>query len=358
MRSALVMVVLMVGVAGCGSSDDKGEKTAAKGPSADLGAIGDYLLDHTSRLEREVASLRDGAERYHAMAEEVDFDYARLLETRRAEVAGFVRDAQSDYRRANPAYEEMEGVVAGVPELADFDVIIDAGADASDPENAVPFSIKTDGGRTFKQPGNFMFLAETTVFGTEPKFAATGVEPDLDDDGKVEFGEAVPDADFYLAAMRDFETNVQELDAAARAYKPNTADALTALVVMTPTMSEYFGAWKNSRFVSGDRATEKAFVGASRLQDITDILSGLELIYANVDKTIADADPEQSRQTGQSLRALREFSERLEKRERAGTKFTPEQADTLGGEAQGRAEDIAGQVSQAAAELDIKIEDG
>ena len=34
----------------------------------------------------------------------------------------------------------MEGVVAGVPSLADYDVIIDAGSDASDPESAVPFS--------------------------------------------------------------------------------------------------------------------------------------------------------------------------------------------------------------------------
>lgn len=348
----------MLTAAGCGSDDDRSENAGAKGLPADLGAIKNYLLDHTSRLEREVAALREGAERYHALAAGVDFDYGRLLETRRDEVAAFVAGAQEDYRRANPAYEEMEGVVAGVPELADFDVIIDAGSDASDPENAVPFSIKTGEGRTFKQPGNFMFLAETTVFGTEPDFAAQGVEPDLDGDGKVEFGEAVPDADFYLASMRDFEKNVSELDDAARAYEPNTADALTALVVMTPTMSEYFGAWKNSRFVSGGKATETAFVGASRLQDITDILSGLELIYANVDQTIAKADPEQSRQTGQSLRKLREFSERLERREQAGKQFTPEQADTLGGEAQGRAEDIAGQVSQAAAELDIEIEDG
>ena len=53
-------------------------------------------------------------------------------------------------------------------------------------------------------------------------------------------------------------------------------DAFTALVVMTPTMSEYFEAWKNSRFVAGDKANEKAFVAASRLQDIADILGGLE----------------------------------------------------------------------------------
>ena len=79
----------------------------------------------------------------------------------------------------------MEGVVAGVPSLADYDVIIDAGSDGSDPESAVPFSFTTKAGKEFKQPGNFFALVETSVFGTEPKFVAKGVEADLDGDGKV-----------------------------------------------------------------------------------------------------------------------------------------------------------------------------
>src|SRR4029450_3480572 len=198
---------------------------------------------------------------------------------KREETAATVKKLQTDFAEANPAYEEMEGVVAGVPSLADFDVIIDAGGDASDPENAVPFSIKTPEGRTFKQPGNFNYLIETSAYGTEPRFAAKGVKPDLNGNGKVEFGEAMPDADFYVAAARDFEKNANELDGAARRWEPTPEDAFTALVVMTPTMSEYFEAWKNSRFVSGDKAKEKAFVAASRLQDIVDILSGLELVY-------------------------------------------------------------------------------
>ncbi len=85
----------------------------------------------------------------------------------------------------------------------------------------------------------------------------------------------MPDADFYVAAARDFEKTAKELDAAAREWQPTPQDAFTALVVMTPTMSEYFDAWKNSRFVAGDKAKEKAFVAASRLQDIADILGGL-----------------------------------------------------------------------------------
>jgi hypothetical protein len=246
--------------------------------------------------------------------------------------------------------------VAGVPSLADFDLLIDAGGDASDPENAVPFSITTPEGRTFKRPGNFNYLIETSLFGTEPRFAAKGVRPDLDGDGRVGFGEALPDAGFYVAAARDFERTARELDAAARKWQPTLQDALTALVVMTPTMSEYFEAWKNSRFVAGEEATEKAFVVASRLNDITDILGGLVLIYDNVQPQIARADPQQARQTAASLRRLRSFAAEVRDAERDGRRFTAQDADTLGSDAQDQAEAIAGQVSQAASRLNVKLE--
>ena len=290
------------------------------------------------------------------MAEAVDFDYAKLLQDKRSEVAALVKQAQDDFAAANPAYEQMEGVVAGVPSLADFDVIIDAGSDGSDPENAAPINLKTPAGKTYDQPGNFNYLIETSAFGTEPKFAAKGVEPDLDGDGKVAFGEAMPDADFYVTAAREFEKTAGELDTAAKAWTPTDQDAFTALVVMTPTMSEYFDAWKNSRFVAGAKADEKAFVAASRLQDIADILGGLQTVYTGVEPTIASVDDAQATQTQQDLEELTAFAERLRDEEAGGKKFTAEDAETLGGEAQTRAEAIAGQITQAAGQLDIQLE--
>jgi hypothetical protein len=362
LRSAglALAAVAALGVAGCGGSDDDKsdtQRSATTASAADLGAIKQYLLQHTELLVADVGALREDAKAYYALAKQVDFDYDKLLADHRAEVRTLVKDMQDGFAKANPAYEQMEGVVAGVPQLADFDVIIDAGGDASDPENAVPFSIKTPDGRTFKQPGNFNYLIETSIFGTEPKFAARGVKPDLDEDGRVKFGEALPDANFLVAAARDFEANTKELDAAARKWTPTQQDAFTALVVMTPTMSEYFEAWKNSRFIAGDKAKEKAFVVASRLQDIADILGGLNLVYANVKPSIARVDGSQASQTGSSLKELQSFAEDLRDEEAGGKRFTAQDADTLGSEAQDRAEAIAGQVSQAAGRLGIQLED-
>ena len=70
---------------------------------------------------------------------------------------------------------------------------------------------------------------------------------------------------------------------------------------MTPTMSEYFQAWRSSRFVAGEKSTEKAFVAASRLQDIADILDGLVLVYDNVDAVVASKDSAAAKQIGTDL---------------------------------------------------------
>ena len=80
------------------------------------------------------------------------------------------------------------------------------------------------------------------------------------------------------------------------------------------------------------------------------------LVYDNVEPSIAKVDDQQAAQTGASLQDLRDFAARLRKAEAGGKEFTASDADTLGSEAQGQAEAIAGQISQAAGRLNIKLE--
>jgi hypothetical protein len=199
---------LTLAAAGCGSDDsesDSAETTATSSSAADLGAIKRYLTEHTAALATETAKLKQQGEAYHRLAKAADFDYAQMLRENRAEVEEILAESKAGYRRANPAYEEMEGIVAGVSSLADYDVIIDAGSSGEDPENAVPFDLKLPNGRTMKQPGNFMFLTKTALYGTNDALLAKGVEADVDGSGKVDFGEALPDANIFLATTRDFD---------------------------------------------------------------------------------------------------------------------------------------------------------
>ena len=174
LAAALIAAALL---AGCGSSEPD-EPAAKQTPAAageDLGAIKAYLLDHTAALVDSTAAARRARAPPTASSPR-----ARASTTPRCSTSAAPRsappceDMQATWREANPRYEEMEGVVAGVPELSEFDVIIDAGADASDPENAVPFDVELPGGKVLEQPGNFFFLTETSLFGTNPDFQARG----------------------------------------------------------------------------------------------------------------------------------------------------------------------------------------
>ena len=349
------LVGAALSLAACG--DDEGGSTTQASGSAELSAIKQYLTEHTDNLAAEAATMRQLGEEYYAVAEQSGFDYEALLEQHRPEVERILDQSKAAYAKANPAYEEMEGIVAGVPRLSQYDVDIDAGSDASDPENAVSYSLELPSGEMLKQPGNLFFVTETALYGTNPDFLAKGVEGDVNGDGKVDFGEALPDANIYVSAVREFEEQAKSLDSDAAEFSATPSDAFTALTIMVPTMSEYFESWKNSRFVAGADFTEQAFVAASRLQDIADILGGLVVTYDQVRPMIAAESLQQAEQTGKALNDLVVYVEYLRDQEAEGKKFTAEQADTLGAEAQRQAEAIAGQVTQAAQRLGIELQE-
>jgi hypothetical protein len=351
-------------LAACGGDErSAGEGTtsaptmAERRPSADLSGVKGYVLEHSRLLTGFTADFKEDAQAYHDLAEAAGFDYAALWNESGDEVAILLERMKADWIAGNPYYERMEGPVAGTPSLAEYDVILDAGSSAAEnPESAVPFDLTLSDGRTLAQPGNLFNLTEGALWGTVPEGLPQSTPADLDGDGTEEFGEVLPDAPFLLAAAQAFDKYAAELAASAEAWKPSESDAFTALVVMVPTMSEYFGQWKESRFVRGDESQAESFNVVSRLSDINDILSGLEVIFAGVEERLAAVDPAQAEQTGRELADLRAFVEDLHAREESGERFEPEQAEVLGTEAQDRATAIAGQVSQAAAELGVTIE--
>ena len=367
---ALAAVAAIALLAACGGSDDEAAapaETPATAPAtppasgaseADLAGVKDYLLEHTAQLTGFTTEFAAAAQEYHDLAEAAGFDYEALWSDSAAEVGPLVDRMKELWIEGNPYYERVEGVVAGTPSLAEYDVILDAGSSAAeDPESAVPFDLTLPDGAVLEQPGNLFNLTEGTLWGTLPEDLGRPSTPvDLDGDGEAAFGEVLPEADFLLSAAQAFDQYAGELDASSNEWQPSDSDAFTALVVMVPTMSEYFGQWKESRFVQGDAATSDSFNVVSRLSDIRDILGGLDIIYGGVQPLVATVDEGQSSQTGQELDDLIAFIEDLHDQEQAGDTFAPEEADTLGAEAQERATAIAGQVSQAAAELGIPIE--
>ena len=346
---ALVLFGLAVGAATAGASDKAGFPGLQK-----------RLTGQSKLLVTFTGEFKADAERYNKLAAATGYDYPKLWATQAATLKPLLAEMKRDWIKHNSDYERMEGIVAGTPSLVQYDVDIDAGASfKEDPQGAVSFSLKAPNGEQFRQPGALYNITEAALWGEDPSLTARNVKPDLDGDGKAgEFGEVLPDAAFLVAATREFDRQSNKLLASAKAYKPNETDALSALVVMVPTMGEYFGDWKNSRFVIGAKAKTTSFNVASRLNDIHDILGSLQVVYTDVRPSIAKVDPDQAAQTRKELDGLAAFIERIYKRERAGHRFTPQDADMLGKQAQDRAVKVAGQVSQAAAKLGIKVEQG
>jgi hypothetical protein len=325
--------------------------------AADLAAVKEYLLDHTGQLTGFTADFAADAQAYHDLAEAAGFDYEALWSQSADELVPLLQGMKDAWIEGNPYYEQMEGVVAGTPSLAEYDVILDAGSSAAeDPESAVPFDLELSDGTTLAQPGNLFNVSEGALWGTLAAELPQSTPADLDGNGTEDFGEVLPDARLLLAAAKAFDRYAGELAASGEAWQPSESDAFTALVVMVPTMSEYFGQWKESRFVLGSSSESESFNVVSRLSDINDILTGLEVIFAGVEERLAEVNPVQAEQTGRELTDLRAFVEDLYAQESSGKRFEPEQAEVLGTEAQERATAIAGQVSQAAAELGVAIE--
>jgi hypothetical protein len=332
---------------------------AAATDAPNYAGVKTYLLVRSKRLVTQLSAIQTGSERYYALAKKERFSYPSLWRKHRAEVSSILLGLKPAFGRAHKAYEEEEGIIAGVPSLAQYDVIMDSGTSAADdPQTAVPFDLKLPNGKVFAKPGNFFHaLLEPMLWGTDGRFAAPGaVKADLDRDGTVEFGEVLPDANVLVATARSFVSYARKSDAAARAWKPNASDVLTALVVMVPTVEGYFGEWKSSRAIAGSATKETAFVAHSRLVDVHGILFSLQNVYKGVRPLVARAGAVQSARIATALQQLTRFFDEIYAQERSGTKFTAKQADLLGGQAQQRANAIAGQISQVAGVLGIDLQ--
>lgn len=333
------------------------EAQSASSPKADLAGIKNYLLEKTGQLKEATAILKGVSDKYYDMARAVNFDYVALWANQKDEVIKIIDAGRAAWVAASPLYEQMEGIVAGTPSLAQYDVDLDAGAAASeDPEGAVSFDITLPDGRTLLKPGNLFGVTESTLWGTFDEFKIKNVKADFNGNGQLEFGEALPDANVLKGSVDLLDSTVGELQASAQTWQPTESDAFTALVVMVPTMSEYFNSWKDSRFVAGNQSTQRDFVAISRLSDIQDILGSLQVTYQGVSPMVKGVDSKQDTQIEQSLAALKTFVADVYTKEKEGKRYTAEEADLLGTEAQNRATAITGQISQVAGQLGVELQ--
>ncbi|MCX6047689.1 MAG: EfeM/EfeO family lipoprotein [Chloroflexi bacterium] len=326
--------------------------------AADLGAIKTYLLDKTATLKASTTTLKAASDRYYALAQAANFDYAALWAKQPAEVSKALLDAKAAWITASPLYEQMEGIVAGTPSLSQFDVNLDAGASAADGgDSVVPFDITLPNGKVLAKPGNLFGVTESTLFGTFSEYFVAGIEPDLDGNGKIDFGEVLPDANVLKGGVDLLDSTVGELATTAAPWQPTESEAFGALIGNVPTVSAFFDSWKSSRFVVTDPTkASRDFAAISRLSDIVSNVTSWQTIYGSLSPMVVKVDPSSDQQIQKSLSDLKIYVEDIYTKEQNGKRYTPEEADLLSAEAQNQATAIVGQITQVAAKLNVPVE--
>lgn len=315
-----------------------------------------YLLGQLATLQAGADDLAESAKAYYDLAAAAGFDYQALAAGQQAAVAEALRGARDGWLTASPAYESVEGIVAGVELMAQFDVDMDAGLSAEEgDEDLVSFDLTLPDGRVLVKPGNLFGVTESTLWATFDDFT-TGVAFDIDGDGAIGFGDSLPEANVLLAASEALAAMAADLTATAQTWEPTPADVFGALVGNVPTVSEVFVArWRESRFVLGSATTMRDFGVISSLQDLNQNIASWRELYREVSPLVAAADATADADILASLADLSAWADEIATAEADHT-YTPEEADLIYDEGDRRATAITGAIAQAAALVGVEVE--
>lgn len=312
-----------------------------------------YLLTVAQSCKDAATSLKTDADAYAALIGKSGNDYKRAAAENPAEFARLITSLRDDYRRLDSfGYEYIEGIVAGVPSLAAYDVELDAGlpaAGAGPDDDIAPVKIVVAGSRTLDREGSLNnFLIEPTVFGTNDKYIGGTVELKALGDKPV----GVPDA-ALIVALADYAVDgYARLLKSSQAWQPTDEDCFKALAAMTPTLADYFEDWKDSK-INGS-APGGRFVAVSRVSDMRGIMASTRLIWQGIEPTVKPNDAALTNQVSRGYDQILSFIDEVEAREAKGN-LTAEQIDAMGSQAKEKTDKVTAQVVEAAALVKIQV---
>ncbi len=149
-RSLLLVAVLLL--VACGGAAEPAAPTVAPAAEAapaetagaDLSAVKDYALDNGRQMKAGTAALAETAAAYYELVAAHNFDYAAAWAADGPALTQLVADAKTHWTTASTHYELDEGIIAGVPSLAFYDVWIDAGPSAEEVAEEHPAEVETE----------------------------------------------------------------------------------------------------------------------------------------------------------------------------------------------------------------------
>lgn len=321
-----------------------------------LAAIKSYLVGKVTTMDKASHDFATNAAAYEKIIKGSGGDYNQAALKNGDELLGLISKMQGDYRAIhNTGYETIEGIVAGVKPLVDFDTYLDAGvpkSEASTDSPASPLVLRTADGKTIvDRNGNlFHYVMEPALWGTK----AVYVRPlSAEASARAKGVKVLPRAEVLAAASLECARKMDELLAASQRWQPTLDECVGALVWMTPTLNGYFEDWKDSRY--NPNAALGRYVAESRVIDMRGIMFSLQLSYKAIMPEIAKKDAALARKLEQDYAAILSFIDKVETREQKGNKLTVQEIEEMAYQAKGLTDQLVPKLKQVVAILALKL---
>ncbi|MGH8047593.1 MAG: imelysin family protein [Chthoniobacterales bacterium] len=304
-----------------------------------------YLVGVTTKMETASIDYMNNAEKYAAIIDAYNGNYAKAYAAKKSEIDALVKAMQENYKAMDSyGYETVEGIVGGVDSFTHYDRDLDAGVpNAEGAENVAEVTLKLRNGEKIDRQGSvFTYLIEPMLWGGDPRW---GVPMDLDGDGKIGARESLPKAEVALATADYAAKSLDSLQADASNWQPTTADCIGAMIVMTPTLSDYFEDWKESRY--SDKQSGR-FYAVSRVSDMRGIMGSCAIMYQAVDPEVATKDPALAKSIRKGFDGITVFLDKIDVREKDGS-VTLAEIDEMASQAKNHTDKLVPQIEQAQA---------
>jgi Imelysin len=308
-------------------------------------SVKSYLLKKLEKINAASEDFVKNSEAYSALVEANGRSVEAAYKADPKQLEKLVSKLQENYKAMDSfGYETVEGIVAGVPSLADYDVYLDAGVPASEgPEGVAAVVLDLGNGEKIdKQGALFTYIIEPMLWAGDRRWA-TPV-----DGGK----KSLPRPEVLSAAAKDVNRKLGELLADAKAWNASVSDCFGAMVVMTPTLSDYFEDWKESRY-SEDKSGR--FQAVSRISDMRGIMGSCQVMYEAVEKQVAEKDKSLAKSLDAGFKGIMTFIDKIDAREKAG-EIKGAEIDELATQAKEKTDKLVPQIEQSAAVVGVKIE--
>ena len=347
-RRIVFLLALLIAVPIAQAQVAKAPKVALHGHGKD--GVKQYLLSICQQVVIASHDLKKTADVYAVLCEQAGSP-VKAAASHPKQMAKLIKQMRDAFRRIDSfGYEYVEGIVAGVPSLAKYDVELDAGLPregASPDDDVAP--VKIDGGDVqLNEAGSLNnFLLEPTVFGTHDRFVGGAAYlPGFD--GQVN----LPKARLLVALAAYAVDGYSRLLVDAKAWQPTDKDCFAALAAMTPTLADYFQDWKEAK--KNGAAPGGRFVAVSRVSDMRGIMASTRLTWLGLADIVKAKDSALAGSITKGYDQVLSFIDTVEKRDKAGG-MQPQTIDALGSQANERTDKICVQVAQAAALFNIEL---